>query len=148
MYHLHSGEVQLALDLATKILDDANASATLPFVSRVAGTCNFLLGNLDQSRRYLQRSLTLLETAHHDPDLFLCGADLATETNSWLAVALSLGGKQGEAEDLIAATIASAQKLDHPYSLAFALGAAKVVYHYGEQFHLPRGYDGRLDRVG
>jgi predicted ATPase len=88
------------------------------------------LGELASSREHSECGVALYDTQQHHTHAFLYGDDPGVGCLSYTALALWFLGYVDQALQSIRAALTLAQKLSHPFSLAYVLGAAAWLHQY------------------
>ncbi len=82
------------------------------------------MGEFTQARAHLEHMIHFYDPEQHSSLAFIYGSDLGVYALGWTAWTLLFLGYPDQALKWSKQTIALAQKLDHPFSLAFALNVA------------------------
>jgi predicted ATPase len=99
------------------------------------GASSFALGEVTSARAHLERSIALYDPHEHRPLAFLYGYDPGMSCQTVGAWVLWSLGYPEQALRMSQASITLAQKLSHPFSLAYALGHAARLYQFRREEH-------------
>ena len=121
------GEYRTARELAEQNLNLAR-QADDPLHTAIAnlqlGYLMLHMGEFTQARAPLEHMIHFYNPEQHSPLAFIYGSDLGVYALAWTAWILLFLGYPDQALKRSKETIALAQKLDHPFSLTFALNVA------------------------
>jgi predicted ATPase/class 3 adenylate cyclase len=130
-FYLVRQELQTTRALGEQLLNLAQSAQdpTLLMVAHNAlGTSLFDLGECSSARAHLEQSIALHDPLQHSSVAFIYGVDPGVHGLSRAARALGVLGYSDQALQRISEALALAQKLSHPFSLAFALVAAALLH--------------------
>ena len=155
MYHHIRAERKEARTLAEALIGAANERddrdqlvALLPTL----GQCLYLEGNLTESRRHLERALSLYDAERHRHHALIYVLDSKVLAQSTLALVLWLLGERDEAWANGRAAVAWARELKHAPSEAVALLYFSGLPHYeqnrAELIVVAEALSGVVDRYG
>ena len=123
-FYATRGALQTARALAEQLFELAqrlhDPALLCPATYMVGGICLFL-GELTAARTYLEQGMALYESQRHQAYAVMHGVDLGVVCLCHAAFTLWLLGYPDQALQRSHATLALAQTLGHPYSLAFGL---------------------------
>ena len=129
-FHAVRGKYHTAREVATQLLrvaERAQDSGLLVEAHALMGVVAFYRGEFTTARAQLEQSMTLYDPRHHQAHALHYGQDPWVVCCSYLAWALWTLGYQDQAQARSEEAIAYAHELQHPMSLAFALGLAAIV---------------------
>jgi predicted ATPase len=131
-FYLARTEYQTARELGEQLLNLAQRlqDPALLLAHRAQGQTLCFLGELPAGRLHLEQAIARYDLQHHRPLAFDYGQDPAVVAQSWLALALWLLGFPDQALQKSQEAITLAGKLDHPYSLVYALIWAATVRQF------------------
>lgn len=133
-YNLRA-DYQRAHEVGLLLLKEARRSAEpdqlLEAHAAIGATC-FFLGEFDDARRHLEAVSLTYDPKHHGRHGFDYGMDPGVLAHNFMAWVLWFSGKPDKARVRCAQMLSLAEKVAHPFSLAFALG-------YAAEFHLLLG---------
>lgn len=98
------------------------------------GTTLYFLGELVQARAHLEQGVALCDARQRRPRAVLYGQDPGVVCLATLARALWALGYSDDALQRVHESLSLARQLSHPFSLAFALYFAAVVYQYRQEW--------------
>jgi TOMM system kinase/cyclase fusion protein len=102
------------------------------------GTTLYYLGALEPAHAHLHRSIAFYNAQQHRSHAFLYGMDPRVLCLSHTALVLWLLGHPDQALDSSRESLALAQELSHPHSLALALDLAAWLHQFRREEHLTR----------
>jgi predicted ATPase len=129
-FHLVRGEHQTACDLSTQLLRLAQKlqdSALLLEAHWTSGCSAFFLGEFLTARAHFEQGLSLYDPQQHSTLAFLYGQDPAMSCLCYLTLTLWHLGYPDQALRHRQETLILARSLNHPFSLAWALGIVPVL---------------------
>ena len=132
-FHLVRGDQRVALESARRVMEVARgeARATLEVEARFTlGLTHYYLGDLAAARDHLERAVSAYAPEAHHANAFLSCQDVGVTSHSVLAMVLHLQGEEAAALVRSREAIALAERLRHPFSLAYALGCAAWLHAY------------------
>jgi len=88
------------------------------------------MGEFAQARAHLEPVIAFYDPQQHRSLAYTHGQDMGVSCLAWLSWNLQLLGYPDQALRQSQAAIALAQKLEHPFTLAFALGVAGSRIHH------------------
>ncbi len=129
--HLMGGEIEKARAVAQDLLalaQQRNDKTALMMGHRVLGMSLFVLGELTESKRELQKAINLYDPVQHAPMALIFSQDFKATAQAYLGLATVLFGdaKGGIAHGLDA--VAYAQELRHPHSICYVLSFLAGAY--------------------
>ena len=98
------------------------------------GTTLYFMGEFVEARSHLEEGITLYDRRQHRARAVLYGQDPGVVCLSTLAPTLWALGYPEQALKRLNESVALARELAHPFSLAFALYFAAVVYQYRQEW--------------
>ncbi|NOY71908.1 MAG: AAA family ATPase [Gammaproteobacteria bacterium] len=131
-FHVVRANLHHALEITVEMIKSAKAKkdTNLLLEAKMAsGLTQFFLGNFEQAKNDLAASI---EADHDERDrsfTFRSGQDAGVCARSYLALTLWILGHPREAIKCSENAINLARKLDHPFSLAYALNFAGWLYY-------------------
>ncbi|MBI3302136.1 MAG: hypothetical protein HYZ72_08695 [Deltaproteobacteria bacterium] len=131
--YLVQAELQMARELGEQLLSLAHSvqdPALLLEAHGALGLPLFWLGELAPARAHLEQGIALYDPRQHNSHVFLYGQDPGVLCRAYVAFALWHLGYPDQALKRIQEALILAQKLSHPYSLAFALFIAAWIHQY------------------
>ncbi|NVK42022.1 MAG: AAA family ATPase [Oceanospirillaceae bacterium] len=134
-YYIVRGELRPGREIAEELLSLATRSEDTGLLLEARGALGavfFQLGDLARCKDELEQGLALYDPQQHGGHAFLYGLDPGVLCLSYLALTQALMGASTEAGARNDESLALAQQLAHPNSLAFVLLIAAQV----EQLHL------------
>jgi predicted ATPase len=132
-FHLTRAEYKTAYELTEQLLSLAQStrdSALLVQAHGAVGVALFFLGELTSSRAQLEQSMDRYDAHRHQNHAMAYGQDPWVACQSSLAEVLWLLGYPDQALKRARESVAFAQALSHPFSLAFALYSAALVCQF------------------
>jgi len=130
--HYARAEHQRARELAEEALSLAQ-QAEAPLLVALGhwrlGFVLFGLGEYTTARAHLQQVISFYEPQHHDPLVFLSGADAGLSALAYDACCLWCLGYPEQALKRSQEALALARELDHPFSLADVLSFAACLFN-------------------
>lgn len=131
-FHVVRANLHHALEITVEMLKSAKAKkdANLLLEANMAtGLTQFFLGNFEQAKKDLTASIKADHDERDRSFTFRSGQDAGVCARSYLALTLWILGHPGEAIKCSENAIRLARKLDHPFSLAYALNFAGWLYY-------------------
>jgi tetratricopeptide (TPR) repeat protein len=123
-------EYQAAIELGEQMLNLAQRAED-PLLIAIAhlslGWVLILLGDFGQARDHLEHMATFYDPEQHSSLAFVYGADLGIQCLAWLAWVLWFLGYPDQALHRSQEALALARKVDHPFTLTFALGVGAAM---------------------
>jgi predicted ATPase len=132
-FYLLRAELQTARALCERLLTMAHQAqdpALLLEAHWGLGVTLCFTGEFASSREHAEHGVALYDAQQHRAHAFLYGDDPGVGCLSYAALALWFLGYADQALERIRAALTLAQKLSHPFSLAYALGAAAWLHQY------------------
>jgi predicted ATPase len=132
-FYLLRAELQTARTLCERLLNMAQQvqdPALLLEAHWGLGVTLCFLGEFASSRQHSECGVALYDTQQHRAHALLYGDDPGVGCLSYAALALWFLGYADQALERIHAALTLAQKLSHPFSLAYVLGAAAWLHQY------------------
>jgi len=123
-YHLVRAEYRLAGEVASQILELAEASGRTEHKMvghRAMGAVRLHLGELSNARAHLEKAWSLYDFDRHGQLAYVYGTDHAAITAGFLGVCHCLMGRPGKAKRVQAQALEWAQRLQHAHSVAQVL---------------------------
>lgn len=146
-FHLMRAEYQAASDLCGQLLGLAQRvqdSGLLVEAYATRGVTLLYLGQFVAAREHLEQSLALYNPQQHQSHTLLYGQDPGVAVQAYLALALWFLGYPEQALQRSREAVAYARELAHPFSLAFVLGLAGILYNCRRE---PQAYYERAEEV-
>jgi tetratricopeptide (TPR) repeat protein len=128
------GEYLTAHEIATQLLQVAQREqdpGLLVEAHALMGVVAFYLGEFITAQAQLEQSMALYDPRQHRAHAMQYGQDPWVACRSYLAWTLWTLGYPDQAQERSREAIAYAQELQHPMSLAFALGLAGILQNAG-----------------
>jgi tetratricopeptide (TPR) repeat protein len=132
-FYLLRAELQTAHTLCKQLLTMAQQAQDVALLLEAhwgLGVTLCFLGEFATSREHSERGVALYDTPQHRAHASLYGDDPGLGCLSYAALALWFLGYADQALESIRTTLTLAQKLSHPFSLAYVLGAAAWLHQY------------------
>ena len=132
-FDLVRGELRTARELGTRLLGLAESvgdEALLLEAHRAMGATLFFAGYLAEARRHLQAGLRLYDERVHLDHAYLFGQDPGVSCLAYDAVVRWHLGQPDAAARTAADAIELADRIAHPFSMAFALDMAAAVHQF------------------
>jgi adenylate cyclase len=133
-FHVVRGEYLSAQEIATQLLQVAQREqdpGLLVEAHALMGVVAFYLGEFITAQAQLEQSMALYDPRQHRAHAMQYGQDPWIACRSYLAWTLWTLGYPDQAQERSREAIAYAQELQHPMSLAFALGLAGILQNAG-----------------
>jgi predicted ATPase/class 3 adenylate cyclase len=130
------GETQQARNVAEQLMRLAHSTqdaASLCEAYRALGGVLLFMGELVPARAQLEQGLALYDPQRYQAHTFLYGQDPAVACLPYVALSLWYLGYPDQALGKVYEALALAQKLSHPFSLAYALYFAARLYQLQRQ---------------
>jgi len=127
------GEHSQSLELGEQLLRLAQRTQDreqMALAHWTVGETLFFQGKLVPAREHLEQAVALHDPDRHRSLLSLTGPDTGVACLSWLSWVLWSLGYPDQAQERSQQALALAHKLDHPFSLAFALTFAGCGFHW------------------
>ena len=105
-----------------------------------SGESAFYMGRLTSAQLHLTEALNLYKTDKHRPSPARNVQDPAVASQSHLAMATQLLGFPERAANMCRAALSHARELSHPFSLAYALNGAALLYQLRHDIEQTRSY--------
>ncbi|MBV8892769.1 MAG: AAA family ATPase, partial [Acidobacteria bacterium] len=140
-FHWVRAELQTARELGEQLLRLAQSMrdpALLLEAHYMLGNTLLILGELASAQEHFEQGITLYDPRQHRSHAFLYGLDPGVGCQSYAAGTLHLLGYPDQALQRIAAALALAQELSHPFSLAVALLWAGTLHQFRREAQLAR----------
>ena len=131
IFYLVSGQLGIAEDLATQMLNVATASgltAERLEAHRSAGMAQYFLGNFGDAVTHLETSFGLYDEIQHRDHALLYGTDPGVACHCYVAASLWLLGSPDQAIERVRLGVELAERHGHPFSKAFAYFFASLIY--------------------
>jgi DNA-binding winged helix-turn-helix (wHTH) protein/predicted ATPase len=135
-FYLFSGERQAALEVAEELLRIAQRQDDPELLVEAhtgLGSVLFHFGELVTGHAHLEKGLALYDPQQHRSHRDMYGQDPGAVCLSSSALTLSLLGYAERARARLDAALRLGQELSHPFSLAFALYGAVLLYHHRQE---------------
>jgi predicted ATPase len=135
-YHVVSGRYEMARQLCERLLEigeglERNDVALESHVFQ--GVTLMHLGDPGAAAEHLEKALAMHDDEAHAGHAYIYGQDPAMAARVYLGSVRSLQGDAAAADAVSASGIQRAREINHPHSLAFALGiAARTAVRHGE----------------
>ncbi len=132
-FYLLRSELQTARELAEELMSLARSvqdPALLLQAHRALGETLLWLGEVAPSQAHLEQAIALYDPQQHRSHAFLYGTDSSVYCLTIAAYALWLLGYPDQALKKVQEALTLAQKLSHPFSLAFALAHGSRIHQY------------------
>jgi predicted ATPase/class 3 adenylate cyclase len=132
-FYMVRAELQATRELAEQIFSLAKRAedpALLLEAHRVMGQTMFWLGENAPARAHLEQGMALYDPQKHRSHAFVYGQDPGVACQSFSAMPIWVLGYPDQALHGINEALTLAQELTHPFSLAYALQLAAVVYQF------------------
>ena len=129
-FHTVRGSYRSAQAIAGQLLqiaEHAQDPGLLIHAHALMGIVAFYRGEFVAARTQLEQSIALYDPQQHQSHAIQYGQDPWVAANAYLAWTLWTLGYPDQAQDCSRAAIAYARQLQHPMSLAFALGLAAIL---------------------
>ena len=126
-FHAGEGEIAVARGLAAEMIALAESSGDPVLrieANRTLGNNAFFAGMFGEARRYLEAAIAPYDAAAHAGLAAQLGQDPDVANRGILSWALCFLGDPAGALDQVERAVAHAEELDHPFTRAFAYGAA------------------------
>jgi adenylate cyclase len=146
-FHLMRAEYRAASDLCGQLLGLAQRlqdSGLLVEAYATRGVTLLYLGEFVAARAHLEQSFVLYDPQQHQPHALLYGQDPRVAGQAYLALVLWFLGYPEQALQRSREAVVYARELAHPFSLAFALGLAGILYNCRRE---PQTYQERAEEV-
>ena len=133
LFHVVRGELQIAKELASRLLQLAVSQDKLMWVAggNVAlGCCLFHLGEFEQARERLEAAKAAYDSSGHPLHLTVLGPELGVFYLSYLAHVLWMLGYSDQSLEYSQSAFARAEELAHPFSMALALNYAAMLHQF------------------
>lgn len=126
VFHLVRGPLATACDLAEHLLflakHEQNQDLLIRAHESIGSTYSFL-GRFDEAKAHLLAAKSLYDPARHRPQVLPYAQDPGITARIMLARTLWILGEVDQVEALLQEAIGMARELEHPFTLAFTLGA-------------------------
>jgi hypothetical protein len=126
------GDMTISLERAREILDYAEDSgdAMVTLVAHKAmGVTLFMHGRLREALAHLEQVPLLADDQTRGALIALCGYDVSVSGPIFMAITLTLLGYGDRGADACRQAIAAARRLEHPFTLTFALAMKVILLH-------------------
>ncbi len=137
-FYIVRAEHNTAYSLGAQLLNlaERQQNTTLLIEAHWAlGACSFALGEATSARTHLERSIALYDPHEHRTLAFLYGYDPGMSCQTIGAWVLWSLGYPDQALRMSQRSITLAEKLSHPFSLAYALGHAARLHQFRREEH-------------
>lgn len=131
VFHVVRAELPVARALGEQLLSLAESQSDLTLVleaHQILGLSLFYLGELAPTWKHLEHCIALYDPQQHRARAFLYGHDHGVVCLSYAAWVLWLLGYPDQAQERSDKALTLAQELSHPFSRAFALNFAALLY--------------------
>ncbi len=131
VFHLVSGQIAIACDLAKNLLSLAiqeQSSDLLIDSHHLLGSTYFFLGRFDEAKHHLLTAISLDDPNQHRSLALRYGQDPGITARTMLARTFWILGEVEQAETLALEAIGLARAAGHPYTLVFALTFLSRIY--------------------
>jgi adenylate cyclase len=115
-------------DILTDLAEQEGDTALLMQASLARGHLSYYLGELRSAQENLEQVLALYDLDQHRSHSFLFGRDPGVASQSLLSQVLWYLGYPDQALETLREGLALARETDHPYSLAYGLVSAAILY--------------------
>ena len=135
-FHVMRANLGRAVELGRRLVDLAEAQQNEGLLMEglfAVGSTLFFLGEFDEAREHLERSLDLDHPERDRSNAFLTGQDVGVTTRSYLALTLWQLGSPDQALVLSDAAIAEARRISHPFSLISALASDSFLHQLRDE---------------
>lgn len=132
VFYLVQARLDTARELAEEMLrlgERTGDAALLLEGHWTLGDTLFWLGKFESAREHLEQAVALYDPAEHRAHAFIYGQDPGVSALIYLSFSLWFLGYADEALERSQASIRLARELEHPFSLAWALGCGAFVRH-------------------
>lgn len=141
-YYLVRGEDRAMNDLAEQLMEMAG-SVQDPLLHPVGhwakGVTLLYTGELEQAHAHLEEMIAFYDPQQHHSPIFRYVTDPAVACRFWSAWALWLLGYPDQALNRCYEALALAQRLSHPFSLAFALFTSAALHQFRREAQAAMG---------
>jgi predicted ATPase len=132
-WHLLRADLQTSNQLAKQLLGiaqgDHDADALLA-AYRALGSTLMFMGKLSDARDYLERGMTIYESKQHRSYVMAFGEDPGVICRLYTALCTDGLGYRDKARQMMDDALAYSRQLGHPFSLAFTLSIAQLLYMF------------------
>jgi predicted ATPase len=138
-FHILRAELYTAAELAEQLLRLAQAQGDPTLLLQAHRALGFTLlyrGEVGCAQQHAEQGFTLYDAARHRQQAFLAGQDPGITCLVYIAQALWLRGHPAPALRQITTALTMARELQHPYSLAVALGWAAWLHQHRREWWL------------
>jgi predicted ATPase len=132
-FYVVRGPLSTAAELAASLMQTAEATDDpdlLVHAGWAAGGTAFWLGHLLAAREYSERSASVYDEARHPATALVYGSDPKVTALCYLSITLWLLGYPDSALEQVREAVTLAERVGHPFSLAWATNMAAVVHHW------------------
>ncbi len=132
-FYLLGGDISKALDISELLLSWAQTSGEIDLMleaNRAVGATLFHMGETATCLQYLEEGIKIYDPARHGSHAHLYGSDPAVTCLSYAALAKCLLGFVEQALRYDKRSLQMAKKMEHPFSLAFALNHHSWLYEF------------------
>ena len=132
-FYMNRAELQTTRELGEQLLSLAQRvqdPALLLESHWVLGQTMFWLGEIAPARVHLEQGVALYDPQQHRSHAFVYGQDPCVACQSFAAMSIWMLGYPDQALQSIHEALTLAQECTHPFSLAFALTVAALVYQF------------------
>jgi tetratricopeptide (TPR) repeat protein len=119
-----------SLTLTLRLLDMAGRSGDLIQLQQghfAVGNIRFWRGEFVEARRHLEQAMALYRPEHHEPLAANFGENAYATSGGYLCCVLAMLGLPEQALAVRDRTLAEARRIDHPFSLGYALIFATIL---------------------
>ena len=137
MFYRQRAELHTSSEIGAQLLSLAQSVENPEFLlvaHQALGTTLYFLGDFVQARAHLEQGVALSDSRQPQSRAVLYGQDPGVVCLSTLARTLWALGYPDDALKRAHESLALARQLSHPFSLAFALYFAAVVYQYRQEW--------------
>jgi len=132
-FYLLGGDISKALDISELLLSWAQTSGESDLLleaNRAVGATLFHMGETATCLQYLEEGIKIYDPEQHSSHAHLYGSDPAVTCLSYAALAKSLLGFIEQAMQYDKRSLQMAKKMEHPFSMAFALNHHSWLYEF------------------
>lgn len=140
-YYTSRAEYAMANELGERLLrlaQDAQDQGLRVEAHSALGASLFFQGDLNPARTHQEQVLALYDPGQHHPHAFVYGLDPGIRALSYLALNLWFLGYPDQARKRSQEALALAQKVSHPFSLAFTLTTTAMLREFRGEAQLAR----------
>ena len=137
MFYRQRAELRTSYEVGKQLLALAQTVQDPQFLlvaHQALGTTSYFLGEFAHARGHLEEGVTLCKSGRHRSQAVLYGQDPGVICLATLARTLWTLGYPDDALERLHESLTLARDLSHPFTLAFALYFAAVVYQYRREW--------------